>query len=969
MIGAPGASNSFGGNALAVDKGTGRLYAASSRSNESESVVQAFTLPEPGPLVEEQGAKDILPTSVSLTATINPENKETTYQFEYGTTPSYGQSTSIKTLAASGFEGEATAIQVDELLPETTYHFRVVARNHCNPSVPTEECTTEGQDQTFTTLPAVAIGAQWSTAVAANSASVHAELDPLGVEAEAWLEYGTNETYGKVVPLATLGNGFGFISRKALLTGLQATTIYHYRFVARDERDGILYTVHGPDKTFVTQFGGLGFELVDNRVWEMVSPPDKHGAKLVGGGETHLQASIDGNGLAFQSNLSTKTDPDGNRIPESSMSLARRAEDGSWHSDDITPPNDRVMGVADGNGTEYKLFSSDLARALVEPRSDGPLSPQSSERTPYLRENTDPFVYTPLVTGKEPFANVPTSIKFGGESAVPGVVTVGASANFQHFALKSEVPLVEGAAVFGPSIYEWSEGRIMPVSVLPASQGGAVVQAQLVGSGRISVRGAISEDGSRVFWSAGGPSALSALYVRDTEDEESARLDLVAGGDGSGTERPVFQGASADGGVVFFTDSQHLTGDASSKGLDLYRCVLPTGSVTSGCATLANISAPTESAESAEVQGVAAAVTEDGEAIYFVARGVLDEAPNEFGDNAVSGTPNLYLWRQGKGARFIATLSGEDETNWGGTVEPAVADLAAAASPSGRYLVFMSQRSLTGYDNRDATTGQPVQELFRYDALTDETECISCNPTGARPLGVIPPGVDSLVNPTGLWKGQLAAATLPLPVSIALKGVSLYRPRAVLDNGRVFFNAVDPLVPADSNGQWDVYQHEPTGVGNCLVSSGGASTSRSTGGCVSLLSSGAGEKEAAFFDASETGNDAFLFTPARLSVLDEDAEIDIYDARVGGVEATLSANPECLGEACQPLAEAPNDPTPASAAFHGPGNLRPTARKHCPKGKRRVQRRGRVRCVARKHGSKSSHGKQRKADGERQVTR
>src|SRR6185369_33833 len=167
-------------------------------------------------------------------------------------------------------------------------------------------------------------------------------------------------------------------------------------------------------------------------------------------------------------------------------------------------------------------------------------------------------------------------------------------------------------------------------------------------------------------------------------------------------------------------------------------------------------------------------------------------------------------------------------------------------------------------------------------------------------------------------------------------GISLYRPRAVLNNGRVFFNAADALVPSDSNGQWDVYQYEPTGVGNCQVSSGGASVSRVADGCGSLISSGSGEAEAAFFDADVTGDNAFFFTPAQLSVLDQDKEVDIYDARVDGSPVVLPVNTECLGEACQPLAQAPNDPTPASAAFKGAGNLHQQMRKHCPKGKRRV---------------------------------
>jgi hypothetical protein len=960
------------GNALAIGEGAEKLYVASNSTNEPERVVQAFPLPEPGPLPENQHVENLLPTTATLAATLNPEGSETTYHFEWGTSESYGNSTPTATLPSSGFEPEDVKADLEKLIPDTTYHFRLVATNHCNPSEPSEECTVAGPDTTFTTPPAVLINPQWATDITANSAILHAELNPLGVEAEAWLEYGTSESYGQVLPLANLGSGFDPVKRQAFLTGLQTSTTYYYRFVARDERDGVVYTVKGSGRSFTTQFGGLGFGLADNRVWELVSPPNKHGARLLGGGENHLQASADGEGIAYQSKLSSEADPEGNRAPEASMSLARRDAAGSWYSQDITPPNDRATGFAPGNGTEYKLFSSDLSEALLEPRSGTPLSPQASERTPYLRENTDPPVYTPLVTGKEPFANVSPDIEFGGVGKlVPGVALVGASPDFQHFALKSDVPLVEGTSVSTATLYEWSSGQINPVSVLPAGEGGALVGASLVGSGRGSVRGAVSEDGSRVFWTTGDASDPTALYVRDTVAEESGRLDVVQPGGGAGVARPVFQGASADGTVVFFTDSRRLTEASSSEGPDLYRCELPPGSITSGCATLTDISVPTSDDEGAEVQGVAAAITDSGEAIYFVARGVLDEVPNQVGDGAVSGEPNFYLWQEGDGIRFIATLSENDETNWGRSLASAARNLSATASPSGRYLAFMSERSLTGYDNRDATSGEPAQEVFRYDASADRLECVSCKPTGARPRGAIPPMSESLANPIGLWGGQRAAATIPQAISLSLAtGITLYRPRAVLDNGRVFFNAVDSLVPADSNGQWDVYQHEPMGVGDCLSSSGGASISRSAGGCVSLISSGTAEEEAAFFDASETGNDAFFWTSAQLSVLDEDNEVDIYDARVDGVEATRPVFTECLGEACQPPPRAPSDSTPASAAFNGPGNLRPAARRKCPNGKRRVKRQGKVRCVPKKK-KQTQPGKERRrnADGDRRVTR
>ena len=434
------------------------------------------------------------------------------------------------------------------------------------------------------------------------------------------------------------------------------------------------------------------------------------------------------------------------------------------------------------------------------------------------------------------------------------------------------------------------------------------VEGRQVGSGRGSVRGAVSNDGSRVFWSSGGFPELTGLYVRDTTAEETARLDVVTGGSGGGAVRPIFQGASADGTVIFFTDSQQLTEYASSNGSDLYRCEIPAGSAASGCANLTDISVPIEAGESARVEGITPGITTDGEKIYFVARGVLDDLPNQVGDSAVTGQPNLYLWQQGQECDSSPRLRAKTVLTGGDCPSRLKVKLPSSAPPLRPAVATSSScltRALPGTTIATRTAGEPVQEVFRYDALADELECISCNPTGSRPHSAVASVTESLVNPLGHWAGQRVGATLPSAVSLTVLGVTVYRPRAVLDNGRIFFNADDSLVPADSNGQWDVYEYEPTGVGNCLTSSGGTSTSRSGGGCVSLLSSGTAEEEAAFFDASVTGDDAFFFTPARLSVLDEDNEIDVYDARVDGVPAALPVSTECLGEACQPLAQSP----------------------------------------------------------------
>ena len=58
---------------------------------------------------------------------------------------------------------------------------------------------------------------------------------------------------------------------------------------------------------------------------------------------------------------------------------------------------------------------------------------------------------------------------------------------------------------------------------------------------------------------------------------------------------------------------------------------------------------------------------------------------------------------------------------------------------------------------------------------------------------------------------------------------ALFQSRYLSDEGRLYFNSPDNLVPAAKNGKEDVYEYEPSGVGSCQSASGG---------CVSLISGG-----------------------------------------------------------------------------------------------------------------------------------
>ena len=70
-------------------------------------------------------------------------------------------------------------------------------------------------------------------------------------------------------------------------------------------------------------------------------------------------------------------------------------------------------------------------------------------------------------------------------------------------------------------------------------------------------------------------------------------------------------------------------------------------------------------------------------------------------------TCNLYMrhyneqteaWEPTK---LVAVLSSEDAPDWGSNLAGDFAYMTARVSPDGNYLAFMSDRSLTGYDNED----------------------------------------------------------------------------------------------------------------------------------------------------------------------------------------------------------------------------------------------------------------------------
>lgn len=105
-------------------------------------VAPAGALAAAKPGVTTGAAASVGQQTVTLTGSVDPNERATNYYFQYGTTTAYGALTP-QTAAGAGNAARAVAAAVNALAPATTYHYRLVARNALG--------TTRGADRTFRT--------------------------------------------------------------------------------------------------------------------------------------------------------------------------------------------------------------------------------------------------------------------------------------------------------------------------------------------------------------------------------------------------------------------------------------------------------------------------------------------------------------------------------------------------------------------------------------------------------------------------------------------------------------------------------------------------------------------------------------------------------------------------------------------------------------------------------------------------
>jgi hypothetical protein len=806
------------------------------------------------------------------------------------------------------------------------------------------------------TLRAPTILSQYALSVDSDGATVRAEINPhFWGNTSYYVEYGTAPcSLGgcKAQPLAPgtqLGAGVideGATTNAVFLHGLQPATTYHYRFAAQSSGGG---PVFAPDASFTTfpEPGdpracpndavriGAAAKLPNCRGYEMVSPIDKNGGDI----EALESAPRASYNKFFQSRLNQAA-PSGERItysaarafagaissPWSSQYIAERDPAAGWSTRSLNPPlGENIHGQANQE-IQFRAFSEDLCSAWLMGDTDLALVPGAPAGVPnlYRRQNCGEQGFELMTTAYPP--GYSHAAEPEGSEYFPRIQ--GFSADQRHSFFRANAALTPDAPAGKTfQLYESSpDGGLHLVSLLPngeaspthASLGTAFNER--VDFRRDSVAGAVKGDGSRAIWTAvtgGGGNGFNdqpgTVYLRANPTAEPS----ASGGCDEAGKACTLQ--LSEPSSRFIAADPALSRVIYQTGGNLFEAEI----AEEGEALVAN-STPI----AAGVRGVMGA-SDDTTCVYFVSTQAL--APG-----ASAGESNLYLHEQGSPLKLVATLADGDSnaTNTEDSLDNVMpAFRTARVSPDGMHAAFMSQRSLTGYDNTDANSGEPAFEIFLYDAGAGGLVCISCNPSGRRPHG-------RLLGKLFIGREVWAAAQLPG------WAYQLHPSRLLAEDGsHLFFESYDALVLSDTNGARDVYEWERASSQGECDAIGATLYVQSAGGCLSLISSGESPQDSEFIDASVDGRDVFFTTNE--SLFSEDPGlIDIYDAREGGGFAPRIQPPSCQGEACQPPATPPNDPTPASSAFQGPGNVREGVPRKPRCGKAKVRRKGR--CVAKK---------------------
>lgn len=623
-------------------------------------------------------------------------------------------------------------------------------------------------------------------------------------------------------------------------------------------------------------------ELPDGRVYELVSPANKHGNQA--GAAVRFESQVDAHAAVAAANGNAVayggSGPAG-EINASGLSnefVAERTITG-WKNRSVAA---RILGLNEAtavlqDGLNWPDFSPDLKHvAYIIWRASAAGAPFRSDANIYLM-GSDPLAEPTWL-----LRSVSSSVTEREEhSAILGMTP---DASVVYFAYPKHL-LPQDATRSGWGIYASRDGQVSEVGVLPNGSVPAT-GAYPVGSpvewkqpkevnpvpideiNPASSDNQISEDGRRLFFFSGGQ-----LYVHELETDGSERSVLV-----SSSQLPGHVGEEAPDGVTLFENRTKW-----NKGYDEFVQVpssptaayaSPDGShVVFQSVDQLTSSAPSDNALKVYDYDVDANSLEylPGVSLGGVVTSAKDGSSFVFVDGSAT-EPELDLWTAGPGGGSVRQITQLPE---GGYVGPG--RMVAGDS----VIVFQAKGPIPGVAH------SADEQIYRYDVDSNGLSCVSCPPSGTLRSGNAYLSLQDQYEEMGIPSG--------IPVNDA-RGVSA-------DGKQIFFATPNPLVTRDTDGDFDTYEWE--------------------NGKVFLISSGASPNYSPFLDNSESGGDVFFTTTDELVEGDNDRGFDVYDARIPrpGDNPPPAAVP-CSGDVCQgPPSVAQLLGAPPSATFNGAGNV------------------------------------------------
>jgi hypothetical protein len=683
--------------------------------------------------------------------------------------------------------------------------------------------------------------------------------------------------------------------------------------------------------------------LPDGRGYELVSRVDEVGGEsLLSGAAPSFLASDAGGATVDWAALGVCC---GATTGGVNTYQAHRGSTG-WHSESITPtPSTQISGFEDLQ--EAKAWSPDLEQTLfATPASYAPGNERpeaSGAEDLYLRQASGALEWIsqgPVGTGKGS-----SGASFDG--ATPALGEVAFNSAEQLTANATGLAPIGGAsflyvrdrATETTSLIDVDdEGHL--ISPYGAALGDKVPPTSLFSFAlkRGTSTHAISEDGSKVFFETRPeqlgelPSGVEPhLYMRDLANSTTTPIDNP---EASGSAR--YEGASANGSLVFFTSDEGLGG--ASTATELYE--FDTSPDPIGAAQPMT---PVPLGSGSGVVGVVA-IANDGSRVYFVSDNVL--ATNVTGGrSALAGEPNLYSYDTGTGdTTFIATVAPPDLSRCDPTCAEGeqtqlvgITDVfrPAYTTADGSVLAFASGGDLTGEEHSPAThlefeafpgqhflavestagfqVGREIaidaggqEELETIEKINSPTE-ITISEYGPalryglvdnHPIGTTVHQIDPQIYRYAAGSGAVTCLSCTPPGVLATQGATLgeagggsyapegFAPGMSANGSKVFFQSPDPLVPV-AGEPVSARATEPTNIYEWDE------------GAVHLIA-GASDGGATFLGTTPSGDDAFFNSETALAAEASTGYKHLYDARVGGgFTVHISPPNACSTEACR----------------------------------------------------------------------